>query len=293
MDEIDFVVLWVDDNDPEWQKSKAYHSGGNTTRVLNQKNRYRDWGIFHYWFRGVEKYAPWVRKIHLVTAGHLPQWLNIEHPKLNIVPHADFMAERYLPTFSARPIELNIHRIPDLAERFVYFNDDMFIINKIRPEYFFQHDLPTDMGIRNLIIGNDYSTVLYNALRIVEKNLGHINPVKEKPFNWFNLKYRTAVLRNLLLLPWQSHSGFYSFHRPTSYFKSDFEIVWDTEGDLLEKTCLNKFRTISDVNHQVIRWWRLIEKDRKSTRLNSSHVAISYAVFCLKKKRLHAGLEHM
>src|SRR5439155_10799799 len=26
------------------------------------------------------------------------------------------------------------------------------------------------------------------------------------------------------------------------------------------------------------------EKDRKSTRLNSSHVAISYAVFCLKKK---------
>src|SRR5690625_6829735 len=179
----------------------------------------------------------------------------------------------------------------------------MFIINKIRPEYFFQHDLPTDMGIRNLIIGNDYSTVLYNALRIVEKNLGHINPVKEKPFICFYLKYRTAVLRNLLLLPWQSHSGFYSFHRPTSYFKSDFEIVWDTEGDLLEKTCLNKFRTISDVNHQVIRWWRLIEnrfhpfdyfriaqdipltnKDRKSTRLNSSHVAISYAVFCLKKK---------
>src|SRR5439155_26863589 len=29
----------------------------------------------------------------------------------------------------------------------------------------------------------------------------------------------------------------------------------------------------------------LILKDRKSTRLNSSHVAISYAVFCLKKKR--------
>src|SRR5690625_6405333 len=28
-----------------------------------------------------------------------------------------------------------------------------------------------------------------------------------------------------------------------------------------------------------------MEKDRKSTRLNSSHVAISYAVFCLKKKK--------
>src|SRR5438067_11370126 len=29
-----------------------------------------------------------------------------------------------------------------------------------------------------------------------------------------------------------------------------------------------------------------IEQDRKSTRLNSSHVSISYAVFCLKKKNL-------
>src|SRR5439155_4835026 len=28
------------------------------------------------------------------------------------------------------------------------------------------------------------------------------------------------------------------------------------------------------------------ERDRKSTRLNSSHVAISYAVFCLKKKKI-------
>src|SRR5690606_40425216 len=31
----------------------------------------------------------------------------------------------------------------------------------------------------------------------------------------------------------------------------------------------------------------LRRRDRKSTRLNSSHVKISYAVFCLKKKRNH------
>src|SRR5690625_6696170 len=33
-----------------------------------------------------------------------------------------------------------------------------------------------------------------------------------------------------------------------------------------------------------------IGEDRKSTRLNSSHVAISYAVFCLKKKTEHQPL---
>src|SRR2546426_9154338 len=30
--------------------------------------------------------------------------------------------------------------------------------------------------------------------------------------------------------------------------------------------------------------------DRKSTRLNSSHLVISYAVFCLKKKKIHSSL---
>src|SRR5207249_10813964 len=35
---------------------------------------------------------------------------------------------------------------------------------------------------------------------------------------------------------------------------------------------------------ELVRSRPLAERDRKSTRLNSSHVSISYAVFCLKKK---------
>src|SRR3712207_7285364 len=34
-------------------------------------------------------------------------------------------------------------------------------------------------------------------------------------------------------------------------------------------------------------------RDRKSTRLNSSHANISYAVFCLKKKKTHAVMDHL
>src|SRR3712207_7771399 len=34
-------------------------------------------------------------------------------------------------------------------------------------------------------------------------------------------------------------------------------------------------------------------EDRKSTRLNSSHANISYAVFCLKKKKTHISLSNM
>src|SRR5471030_3404991 len=38
-------------------------------------------------------------------------------------------------------------------------------------------------------------------------------------------------------------------------------------------------------------WFVGEDEDRKSTRLNSSHLGISYAVFCLKKKKKHTALE--
>src|SRR5207253_9456000 len=38
---------------------------------------------------------------------------------------------------------------------------------------------------------------------------------------------------------------------------------------------------------------KISSRDRKSTRLNSSHVAISYAVFCLKKKKTRYIIQHI
>jgi hypothetical protein len=107
-------------------------------------DRYRDMRILKYWFRAVEKYAPWVNRIHFVTWGHLPDWLNTQHPKLHIVSHKDYIPEEYLPTFSSHPIELNFHRIPGLSEHFVYFNDDTFLNSTITPDFFFRKGKPCD-----------------------------------------------------------------------------------------------------------------------------------------------------
>ena len=117
---IDFVILWVDGNDPKWQSEKATYDS-NINDDSNSASRYRDWGLLPYWFRGVEKFTPWVNKIHFVTWGHVPEFLNLNNPKLNIVNHKDFIPEEYLPTFSSHAIELNIHRIPGLSEKFIYF----------------------------------------------------------------------------------------------------------------------------------------------------------------------------
>jgi len=46
---------------------------------------------------------------------------------LIVVNHADFIPAKYLPTFNSRAITAHVHKIPDLGERFLFCNDDVFI----------------------------------------------------------------------------------------------------------------------------------------------------------------------
>ena len=126
---IDFVIPWVDDSDPVWRAKKEKYTG-IMSQVGNEEARYRDWDTLKYWFRGVEKFAPWVRNVYFITDDQVPEWLNLDNPKLKWVKHSDYIPEEYLPTFNSHVIEWNMHRIPDLAENFVYFNDDVFLIDK-------------------------------------------------------------------------------------------------------------------------------------------------------------------
>lgn len=137
---IDIVIPWVDGGDPAWQKLHDSYTAGKTAD--NTEARYRDWGTLPFWFRGISRYAPWVRTVHFVTWGHLPPWLNLSCPKLHVVKHEDYIPSQYLPTFSSHTIELNLHRIPGLAEHFLYFNDDVFLAAPTTPEDFFHRACP-------------------------------------------------------------------------------------------------------------------------------------------------------
>ena len=85
-------------------------------------------------------------EIHFVTCGHVPAFLNLAHPKLHHVKHEGFLPPEVLPTFSSHAIEMNLHRIPGLAEHFVYFNDDMFLIRSVPETAFFRDGLPCTYG---------------------------------------------------------------------------------------------------------------------------------------------------
>ena len=103
----------------------------------SSENRFRDNEELKYSLRSVQKFAPWIRKIFLVTNGQIPSWLNIYHPRLELVAHKDiFKNHSHLPTFSSPAIESNLVNIPGLAERFIYLNDDFFFGKPIWPDDF-------------------------------------------------------------------------------------------------------------------------------------------------------------
>src|SRR5690625_6226313 len=58
----------------------------------------------------------------------------------------------------------------------------------------------------------------------------------------------------------------------------------ETHTQVYRHLAVGQLAQAAEVYHKATGVGR-IEADRKSTRLNSSHVAISYAVFCLKKKK--------
>ncbi|HWK98682.1 MAG TPA: stealth family protein, partial [Parapedobacter sp.] len=167
--DIDFVVTWVDMNDPKWQKDFAAYSG----KIDNKKNevteaRFRDHGLLKYWFRGVDKFAPWVRNIHFVTCGQQPDWLDTSHPKLRMVNHEDYIPKQFLPCFNSSLIEIYLHRIPGLAEHFVYFNDDFFIIDHLQKSRFFTDGIPNDIAAFRMNLGMSlWSKCLKNNIAII------------------------------------------------------------------------------------------------------------------------------
>uniref|UniRef100_A0A8D3DI27 N-acetylglucosamine-1-phosphotransferase subunits alpha/beta n=1 Tax=Scophthalmus maximus TaxID=52904 RepID=A0A8D3DI27_SCOMX len=103
-------------------------------------SRFEDNEELRYSLRSVERHAPWVRHIFIVTNGQIPSWLNLDNPRISVVTHQDiFRNHSHLPTFSSPAIETHIHRIPGLSQKFIYLNDDVMFGKEVWPDDFYSH----------------------------------------------------------------------------------------------------------------------------------------------------------
>ncbi len=267
MNDIDIVIPWVDGNDPAWLEEfrKARAGAGENAPVVatgGEQNtseiRYRDWGTLPWLFRGIERFTPWVRMVHLVTWGHLPEWLDTACPRLNVVRHGDFIPAEYLPTFASRPIELNVHRIEGLAERFILFNDDMFLVRPVPVERFFRGGLPCDMARLSLIAPSTISHTVLNMTEILARRHDRRTVMRRCAGKWFSPRYGVAgLLKTLDLSLWRGWSGLADTHMPQPYLRETFERMWDEEREVLDATCRQRFRSPFGVNHWLMRYEQL------------------------------------
>jgi hypothetical protein len=137
---IDLVYLWVDGADPKWlaKRNAALEAIGKPIHnAAVEANRFDDSGELKFSLRSVQKYLPWINHIYIITDDQRPAWLNTENPRISLVDHRDIVPAEFLPTFNASALEMFIHRVPGLAEHFIFANDDMFVGAPLNLDFFF------------------------------------------------------------------------------------------------------------------------------------------------------------
>lgn len=244
--EIDLVYLWVDGSDPEWQaKRNAFLGNAEESSELNCKGRYVDNDELKYSLRSVEKYAPWIRKIFIVTDNQTPGWLDTNNPKVQVVDHREILPQESLPCFDSFAIESCLYKIPGLSECFIYANDDMFINRPVSPNTFFAAD----------------------GLPIIRFN--------RKPFRkirWFwrerirkkKLHNYSQTISNAAILMEKKYGIYYNgmpHHNIDTYLKSDCqrvtEQIFGNEFKAMQK---NHMRSSNDIQRVVYSYVALVEK---------------------------------
>lgn len=259
MNRIDFVLTWVDGRDPDWLKERQKYSEEATEEGATSDNRFRDWGLLKYWFRGVENYAPWVRKVFFITWGHVPSWLNSFNPKLEIVHHNEYIPSDYLPTFNSNVIEIFLHRIVDLSDNFVLFNDDMFLTSKVDEKDFFVDGMPKDEALLEAVTCRNtedkFGHILLNNASVINKYFRKKEVQKANRIVFYSPKYKRELIRNILLSPMEYFSGFRDLHLPSSHTKACFEELWRREEMVFLETAKHRFRSSEDINHWIFKNW--------------------------------------
>ena len=275
MEKIDFVIPWVDGADSRWKSEKGRYEklllpGGSSPdestsadelKDQNADCRYRDLGFLRYWFRGIEQFAPWVNRIFFVTCGQKPAWLNTEHPKLVMVNHCDYIPQEYLPTFNANTIELNFHRIEGLSEHFVYFNDDMFLLQPVTPDYFFKNGDPvllSSLKYPNYLGINNWSHLVFNDYCLVNSKHDIGKSIWRNRQKWFSVKalgWHRAFRNVLCYLANKSLPVGNYDHLALPHLKSTLAETWEKGFEELDHASSFKFRSDEQVNQWLFCAW--------------------------------------
>lgn len=158
MSKIDAVITWVDGSDPTFNLQKETHLKKELTLKGTQsfgtlETRFNNVGELEFCIKLIRKNLDFIDTIYIVTNGQKPKFLNEDFAiryNSKIVTHSTIFGAKYkkfLPVFNSQSIEAMLSRIPNLSERFLYFNDDFFIAKRMPLKSFFLGDKIVSHGV--------------------------------------------------------------------------------------------------------------------------------------------------
>ncbi|KAK5574588.1 hypothetical protein RB653_009841 [Dictyostelium firmibasis] len=139
---VDVVYTWVNGSDPKHQGAKK-KARNDPKDIDYYPSQYRDFGTLKYSLRSVRQYAPWVRKIFIITANQIPDWFNIDNSdNVKFIFHEDYFHNKsHLPTFSSNAIESNFWNLPaEVSNCFLFLNDDVFFTRPVNQSTYFDEN---------------------------------------------------------------------------------------------------------------------------------------------------------
>lgn len=283
-DPIDVILPWVDATDPAWCELREKYSKG-LEKIQNNSNsitRFESWESLKYVLRGIEECMPWINKVFLVTCGQVPSFLKLDCTKLQVVDHKDYIPQEYLPTFNSNTIEINYHRIHELSENFILFNDDSFPLQPIRETYYFKNNCVCDEAVERALCPNlqelDSHVNMYRAVNmmiIINKYFSKRKVQRKNWWKWYNPAYGKRLMRTVALSHYYDFDYFSIPHMAAAMKKSVIEKIWELEPEAMDLSSRNKFRNYSDISQYIFRFWKLCEGDFYPRRTKGLYVNIT------------------
>ncbi len=259
---IDAVITWVDGSDQEHRKKRLRALNQNADErspalsSRSDETRFLDNGELRFCISSIRTFAPWIRNIYLVTDNQRPGFLTDEvcdELSLKVVDHSQIFDsyEWVLPTFNSRTIETALWRIPGLADKFIYFNDDFVITAPVEPEDFF-------VGESVVMRGQWHAIVAYGRLRLLANRIGSY--LSKKLFGV------TRTMHLLLQIRSARRAGFVDryfriVHVPHPVYKPVLEKYFEENPDHFEENIRYKFRDIAQFSSIYLAYHLKIAQD--------------------------------
>ncbi len=252
---IDAVITWVDGNDPVLNAKRAQYGTAKdfSRNDVAGATRFANVGEIFWCVASINRFAPWIRKIFIVTDGQDPKlepFLQRNFPEgyipIEIVDHKTIFRgyEEYLPVFNSISIETMIWRIPGLSEHFIYFNDDLMLLESASPEDFF-----TKKGIVSRV---EWRTILGTKIR-------HFFKPKKNGKKPMSNKWTMLLSARILGEKWRFMK---LYHTPRGLLRSFYVDFFRKHEDLMIRNINHRFRDIDQFSVMELQYLGLYRQGR-------------------------------